>query len=238
MKAHLEFDKSLPVWVLNLAHAVDRHRFMEQQLKRHGIPFQLIRAANGKTLSSEEMLNYSPEAAIRSVGRELNRGEIGCALSHALLWERIVKEKIREVLVLEDDIFITRTFISVLSHRHRFPSDWEFINFSTDCRQIPFGEHLVGRYRACKFPSFANRTSAYLVNLKGAEKLLKHAYPLRYSPDGVTGRTDMTQLISYGVNPKVVPHACFKSDLYEGPIKLTYLLNRLYFKTKRRILNL
>lgn len=31
-------------------------------------------------------------------------GEIGCFLSHFLIWEKMVVEKLNEVLVLEDDI--------------------------------------------------------------------------------------------------------------------------------------
>ena len=36
--------------------------------------------------------------------RQMTMGEVGCFLSHYRIWERMVKENLTEVLILEDDI--------------------------------------------------------------------------------------------------------------------------------------
>lgn len=63
-----------------------RHRSrhsMEQQLNELDIDFDLIMAVTKETLTQEELSLYSKKDALNCTVRELSRGEIGCALSHA-----------------------------------------------------------------------------------------------------------------------------------------------------------
>jgi glycosyltransferase involved in cell wall biosynthesis/GR25 family glycosyltransferase involved in LPS biosynthesis len=184
---------------------------MEQQLKRLNRRFEIIPAVDGKCLNSEDLQCYSAQQAMKIIRREMSPGEIGCALSHAKMWERIVAENIEEVLIFEDDVTIKNELIDVLEWRHTFPDDWEFINFRTDVNQIPFGLPIYMEYRFCRFQSYANRTCAYFINIKGAKKLCEHVYPIRLAADGLTGRTYISDLISYGMYPDLVELANFPS---------------------------
>ena len=42
-----------------------------------------------------------------------------------------------------------------------------------------------------------------------------HVYPIRWAADGLTGITYITDLISYGVDPKVSSHSNFESDIWK-----------------------
>lgn len=215
MRIQPDGKQQLPVWVLNLQRSKDRRFFMEEQLKKFNLDYEIIRAVDGRNISPDDLKRYSKEEAIKCAGRELCRGEIACALSHAKMWERIIAENLDEVLIFEDDILIGEMLVRILNYRHNFPADWELINFMTSAKQIPFGAPIFDIYRACRFEVYANGACAYLINRAGAEKLTTHVYPIRWAADGLTGRTYITDLISYGVDPRVSALSDFESDIWK-----------------------
>jgi glycosyl transferase family 25 len=210
----MEKTLDVPVWVLNLKEDRPRLRFMQKQLRRLKLEYEVIPAVNGTALPEADRRLYSPELAAQCSKRELTLGEIGCMLSHIRIWERMLRERIRELLVLEDDVFIGQGIIDVIRNRKKLPPDWEFVNFSTDAAQAPFGEFITDIYRASRHKEPAVRTSAYLVNRRGARKLLDHALPVRYTADGLTWSTDVTGLVSYGVYPRVAVLSELESSIW------------------------
>ena len=214
--AETRINPPFPVWVLNLERSRDRRVYMADQLRRLNWQFEIIPAVDGRCLSAEDLRYYSAQEALKFVSRELSPGEIGCALSHARIWERIVAVNIQEALIFEDDIEIKSELMGVLERRDAFPEDWELINFRTDVKKLPFGPPVYAQYHACRFKAYANRTAAYLINIKGAKKLLDHVYPIRLAADGLTGRTHISNLISYGVYPDLVELAKFPSMISDG----------------------
>ena len=125
----------------------ERLLFMQKQLKELNVEFRVIEAVDGKSLTEEDLSLYSKKMARKCCKRELSVGEIGCALSHAKIWELVIKEKLEEVLVLEDDVKIGRSLLGILENRYKLPADYEFVNFSTDAPQEPFGEFIADIYR-------------------------------------------------------------------------------------------
>jgi glycosyl transferase family 25 len=212
---------------------------MEEQLKGLNLPFDFISAVDGSKLSTGELKLYSRKDALRCTGRELSRGEIGCALSHAGMWQRMMNEGIDEVLILEDDVVLGEMFIRVLQDRSRLPDDWELINFMTDVPQLPIGQPVCDIYRVCRFEGFANRTGAYLINRRGAEKLLKHVFPVRWPADGLTGRTYITGLVSYGIEPRLLILNHFESDIWKNGdvLKLETSLRSKRNSVLRKVIN-
>ncbi|MBN2084364.1 MAG: glycosyltransferase family 25 protein [Anaerolineales bacterium] len=204
-----------PIWVLNLKQDARRLQFMRRQLRALNLPFTVVPAVDGSFLTPEDLRLYSKDRAVQYSRRELSSGEIATSLSHARMWERILAEKRKEVLIFEDDVWIAGALAGILRHRNRFPKDWEFINFSTDAPQEPFGPFLTDVYRASRHKQWADRASAYLINSAGARKLLEHAYPIGHTADGLTWRTDITGLVSYGVYPRVVILSDLESSIWK-----------------------
>jgi glycosyl transferase family 25 len=219
----------LPIWVLNLKQDTHRLRFMRKQAKALKLAFSVVEAMDGNRLTDGDWSLYSKERALQVSGRELTPGEVGCALSHARMWERMVRGNIPEVLIFEDDILIGDALPRILEHRSRFPKDWEMVNFSTDAPQEPFGPFLTGIYRASRHKDWADRASAYLLNVNGARKLLEHVYPIGHTADGLTWRTDITGLVSYGVYPRVVILSDLESSIWtRGEIRPPGFATRKY----------
>lgn len=208
--------QNIPILLLNLKRDQNRRLFMQEQLHALNVDYEIVEGIDGRQLSEKDLSSYSQWAAINSCGRKLSGGEIGCALSHAKIWEKVVKEGMEEALVLEDDVKLSPSILKVLENKSKFPSDYEFINFLTDAPQIPFGPFIFDIYRAAQHKGYANRSCVYLITRTGAEKLLSKAYPLRWATDGLMGRTEITGLISYGLYPQIAVLSDFESSIWEN----------------------
>jgi glycosyl transferase family 25 len=227
-----------PIWVANLARSPERRRFMQEQFASLDLSYRIINASDGKQLSREELRKYSKRHALKFKRRELSTGEIGCALTHANIYQQMLDENLEEVLILEDDIVLTRDLLDVLLQRRRFPPEWEAVNFAnTSAQAIPLEEPVCKDYRICRFRGIANRTSAYLLNRQGAKKLIEHVYPIRLPADDFVGLTYITGLRLYGITPSVVAPADFKSDIWsdEGePNELTFDDRKMWARIRKK----
>jgi glycosyl transferase family 25 len=139
-------------------------------------------------------------------------------------------------LILEDDVYICDELIEIIQRRGVFPSDWDIINFLTDASKTPLdAPPLFKGYRICRFNEPANRSTAYLITIEGARKLLKHIYPIRYSSDGLLMQTHITGIKVYGITPNVVSLAGFKSGTWDGSDYRQYMIRLChYFDNPRR----
>ncbi len=104
---------------------------MEEQLNNLGIPYVWQVAVDGRTYepSSDE---YDVDYIRRENEKTLTPGELGCALSHRLILERIVKEKISYTLVLEDDVLLPENFKSVIEKeiiKNNKRTRWDYLLF-------------------------------------------------------------------------------------------------------------
>ena len=223
-------NQDVPIFVINLKRDKERLLFMQKQFEALDKEFRLIQAIDGRKLTAEQLSKYSKEKSLRNLKRELNDADIAVVLSHIKVWEIIREEQIEDALVLEDDIFLNKTLFNILENRDKLPRDYEFINFCTDVLQVPFGEYIADDFRASYYLGYANRTSAYLINSKGIEKLLNNVYPICFTIDGFTGRTYKTDLISYGISPDVAYLNNFESSIWGTYVN--YQLN--FFMLKRQ----
>jgi glycosyl transferase, family 25 len=227
-----------PIWVVNLARSPERRQFMQQQFAALHLSHRIINATDGKILSREELRKYSKRHALKVKRRELSTGEIGCALTHAEIYQQMLDENLEEVLILEDDIVLTQDLLEVLLQRRKFPPGWEAVNFANTWAQaIPLGEPVCKDYRMCRFKGIANRTSAYLLNRQGAKKLIEHVYPIRLPADDFVGLTQITKLRLYGITPSVVALADFESDIWSdggGPNELTFRDRKMWARIRKK----
>ena len=103
----------------------------------------------------------------------MSNGEIGCILSHVLLWQYLVNNKnINKVMVLEDDAISVSTDIydRINDIWRNVPDDWDIILIGFWLfKGLP--PTKVNKY-IYKVKDFF-LTHSYIINKKGAKKLLK-----------------------------------------------------------------
>ena len=137
-------------------------------------------------------------------------GELGCALSHRMVYSLVSSGRYEHALVIEDDVLIYSSFLDEVSFYRNFilPS-WKIIHWHTFCHNDAlkkygcFGgfdhgkkvfDHLsMGRIRVKKdLYSSVNRsefhgTVAYEINHNSALDLFKEVEKIHCASDGPTG---------------------------------------------------
>ena len=122
------FDK---VYVLSLPHAKARQDNIVKVLE--GLEWSYFWGADKKDYSFPEVIEqriYDDQAHknTKRTSRSMNLGEVACALSHRNIYQHMLDEGHRRVLILEDDV------LPQYDHLQRFdevisqvPEDWELL---------------------------------------------------------------------------------------------------------------
>lgn len=83
--------QKIPAFVINRDTRPDRmQRFLSSARKQRGLDIVRVSATE---VSSDDV----------PAGSGLTRGEVGCFMSHVGIWEMMIRNRIKEALVLEDD---------------------------------------------------------------------------------------------------------------------------------------
>ena len=99
--------QNVPIFIVNLKRAVDRKKQIQQICKEYNLNVEFIEAVDGSLLNKEEIeCVYSETKTIEKIGRSLSKGEIGCALSHLAIYQKMLKENIKQAIIFEDDIVL------------------------------------------------------------------------------------------------------------------------------------
>ena len=98
----------ITTYVINLKGEKKRREYMEELLEPYiYLDIEFIEAVNGKELTQEQIeIGFDEGLAYRRYGRELNRGEIGCTLSHYKCYKKLLNSEDKYALIIEDDITI------------------------------------------------------------------------------------------------------------------------------------
>lgn len=205
------------VYVINLPASINRRREMEKQLSKLDMKYNFIDAVDGRNLDKLYIDKYySSRESLKLHGRELSRGELGCALSHLSIYREMITLGSDYAVILEDDIYVGSSFKKFVDLLPQIQGDdWEMINLISDTRSTPFGKPVFDIYRYSRFHNPSNRTAAYVIKQSAALKLLRHAYPIRFAADGLTGRFMETGVNLYGLSPDIVSLRDVNSDI--GP---------------------
>lgn len=96
------------IFMINLLRRPERRIKMERSFQELGLDVEHVPAIDGQILTTEYLdeldVKFLPGYADPFHNRPMTKGEIGCFLSHFMIWERQVDEELNEILILEDDI--------------------------------------------------------------------------------------------------------------------------------------
>jgi len=227
------FDK---VFVITLRRATDRHAHIEQELQ--GLQYELFFGHDKQEFSVEDLQQqgiYNEALARRHhrYGKSMPAGMIGCSWSHAEVYKAIIKEGYQRVLILEDDVVIDKTAVSIWpAVAKELPKDWEllylgfaeketvpafaFLKKAVYHAQRLFGgltySHAtirnlypkkIGRYLSQA--GYHDCTHAYDLTLAGAEKLLALQTPISFFPDNLLAYAATNEIVrAYIIQPKLI----------------------------------
>jgi glycosyl transferase family 25 len=158
-----------PVLVINLDRSPGRLAFQRLQADRLGLDFERVAAVDGALLPQSEY-----ELHAYRWHRPLSRSEVGCLLSHAACWRRVV-ELGQNVVVLEDDLVLAQETAAFLREAKALTGA-AVVNLETRGRprfisQAPV--ETLGEQRLHTLHAAVAGSAAYLVTPLAAARLLE-----------------------------------------------------------------
>ena len=107
-----------PLFVISLIDAHERRQRMAEQMARHGLSYEIIDAIDGRQGLPPEYEHKIDRMAARDyMCRDMTDGEFACALSHQMIYERIVHDALPGAIVLEDDAILTSSFAGFVQEK-------------------------------------------------------------------------------------------------------------------------
>lgn len=179
------------IYVINLARSADRWGKISNQLSSMGLEYERIEAVEGRHLSESEIKNYFDGKKFELVSsHELVAGEVGCALSHINIWQKIVNENQTGAIILEDDVVLKESFVDFLSSfTNQLNFDYLKLDFSDSLYPYPLSiinSNKVGKYEFLELADSPYCMGGYFISTFGAVTFLKSTrkmfYPIDYLP--------------------------------------------------------
>lgn len=93
------------IFVVSLAKETKRRAYIQNECAKAGLDATFIDAVDMREATDQQIQQYSDKLMHLKPKKQrwLTRGELGCALSHRLVYQKMVAEHIPYALVLEDD---------------------------------------------------------------------------------------------------------------------------------------
>jgi glycosyl transferase, family 25 len=203
-----------PVYVVSLPDS-PRRIPIAQRLTELGIPFRLCDAVDGRTLTANEVdAGYHEAGALRRMGRTLTRAEVGCALSHRLVYRMMLHEGLACAVVLEDDAIIANDFAAFCRACAGLPEAIELLSLHAEhgfVRRKPSFQWGGGAIH--KAMSNLSTTVGYFIRRSVAQKVLAGSKPIETVADWPF---DHRSVQHYLMVPMTVGHARDGSMIHAG----------------------
>ncbi|WP_343552271.1 glycosyltransferase family 25 protein [Pantoea sp.] len=209
----------MKVFIINLENYAARKEHALQQCNSIGLEADVFNAIDGRLLSPQQISEKThPEL---SVG--LTESEIGCALSHHGVYEKMVRENIELALVLEDDVLFddhSRNVIDYLSNH--FPQRPTLCLLSEVRKYLRGGEKIPTSDHKIVNVSQAALAHAYFINLAAAKKLYEFMYPIWLEADRWTFLIESDVVNIKAVVPPIghLSELSFESTIWHGGAEL------------------
>ncbi|NOZ90121.1 MAG: glycosyltransferase family 25 protein, partial [Epsilonproteobacteria bacterium] len=182
------------IYVVSLESATDRRNNIQKQLSKLNIEYEIIDAVNGKTLTEEEISRKCDIETVKKYPNWLTRGAIGCALSHAKVYKKILEDKIDYGIILEDDAQLSEDFekvVKALFDKNLLNQDTITLLFTQNIRENVVlcskkdEKKIIYNY-TLNYPINKNSlvtAIGYILPNKIANSLDKYIYPIRMASD-------------------------------------------------------
>ncbi len=206
-----------PIFVISLADSESRRDSISKHLHRLGLDFTFVEAVDGRNGLSPEMEGLVDRGEARArLGRDMSDAELACALSHTLVYKKMLDENLENAVVLEDDMVPTEEFLELLTSGRLQQSRRQLVLMYYNLAQA-----VKWTFRPCiaghsffRFATLPSSAAAYYLDLSAAKRLLEAASPVVFVADWPLLVT--LKLRTFGVYPSVMKHSLSPSTLASG----------------------
>ena len=208
------------VLVLTLRRSTDRQARIKKALDDANIEFEFFWGVDGRQDKDPSLSMYDESKRMRSKGKPMTPGQLGCFASHYNIWKKCADEN-KRLVVLEDDVVIDDAiFQSFFEALPAFPHHVEclrlFENKTRNHKQSKVAE--VGPFSILRYIKGPMSAMGYYLTPEGARKFLLSADPVFLPVDIYMDRYWVNNVACLGGSPAFVSHDYkFESVIgYEG----------------------
>lgn len=189
----------MKIFIINLKNSVERRLKMQSQMDELGLPFDFIEAVDGRSMSEEDINNVTS-----SINYAFLPGEIGCSLSHQLVYKKIVNEDLNSALILEDDVNIEKDIHFILEKINLSKNKPEAVLLSRVNKYLKKPIVNITHTHSLHKTQQATTAHSYIINKTAAASLLKGLSPIWMTADKWTLFEELSLLKTYCVIPHPV----------------------------------
>ena len=119
--------------------------------------------------------SYFYDIRVRLNGQHMTKVELGCAWSHLNILRQLVTEPVGTYyLILEDDVELVKPLNELYDLLQHVPADADMCHLAkSDWYPFVLTQKINDYYYECE-KQFFNKTTAYLISYKGAQKILEY----------------------------------------------------------------
>lgn len=194
-----------PIFVISLTSDNDRRSQIIRQLTDAGLNFSFIDAVDGRRgLAPEWEDLIDRPGTLSKYGYGMSDGEYACALSHLVVYRKILDEGLPGAVVLEDDALLTPQFTEFYRKAAYLGCDLtQLFAYSVRVWRWPGRKIGVGDARSYRLAENPFSTTAYCLSRKAADHLLSSNTQVRSRADWPA---DITKIGSRVSIPSLVRH--------------------------------
>lgn len=212
----------MKTFIINLENETLKKEYILNECSKYNLDAIVIKAINGNDLSNSffdsNVYSY-PDSA-------LTKGEIGCALSHLSIYQKMVDDDIKLALILEDDailsdnINLALTQITLIDNPNE--PDIYLLSRTNDYKE----KYIYKNENFSIYPYYnASGAFAYVINKLAAKTILSFNHPIQYETDRWSIFRNEININTYCVIPHIAHFDSSKTSNLEK--------NRALMKRKR-----
>ncbi|MCB8746895.1 glycosyltransferase family 25 protein [Rhodoferax sp. U2-2l] len=160
-------------YVINLDKDVARLEFFESNFKKLGLAFERVAAVDGRVVSDDEYQAFMKDRPRHN--KDWARGQMGCFLSHYLVWQKVASGDQRFCAVFEDDIHISDDLAWILMNDAWIPDGVDIIRLETSTNRVRLTSQAIltqANRTAYGVQSTSWCAGGYLISRQAAQALL------------------------------------------------------------------
>lgn len=193
----------MKTFIINLKTHENRRNHMKTLCDKIHLDYEFVDAVYGQEIYNIESYTMNKHETIKSLHREMSKGEIGCILSHQLIYNRIIQDNIPYAMILEDDIDLDLNIINILNKIYfdNFEFDTILLGYhSTNSREVldlnkSFLKSLNYGVSLYELNEIAYGAYGYIISLKGALKIYEQSSNFILPIDHYTGNYRLNKIL-------------------------------------------
>jgi len=193
-------EENINTYIINLDQSQDRLELITNQCKREGLNCHRFSAVNGKKLDVKTMDIVE--------NKKIDKGALGCSLSHINLWKKVEKKGDDMFIVLEDDCIIETDFNKKLADiLKEAPKDWDIIYLGgSNLKGKNVRNNLIEPIKVNSKSTHNTGTYGMLIRRKCLRVLIEDNLPIRDKIDQNLKNNMYDKLGVYFAVPPLVKH--------------------------------